>query len=247
MKPQALADALIRPRRLLGEGLPGEARLLDGDRDLALYFRGDAGAPRRALLVHGWETDHRDMDHIASVLSEHGAWCVLPDLPAHGGSTGETMMIPDGAEALVAIDRKHGPFDLCVAHSMGCAIALAGMSKGLRVKAVAFLASPSNYVKQLSLSARAAGAPEPLVAAALDILRKRRPELDDIDSVAMAKHLTMPGLLVVAGRDQVLDPQDSRKLEVVWPDCVMLDLPDASHRSVLRDAAVIDAIVKLVG
>ena len=157
------------------------------------------------------------------------------------------MMIPDGAEALVAVDRKYGPFDLCVAHSMGCAIALAGMAKGLRVKAAAFLASPSNYVKQLSLSARAAGAPEPLVTAALDVLRARRPELDDIDSLAMAKHLTMPGLLVVAGRDQVLDPQDSRKLEGAWPDCVMLDLPDASHRSVLRDAAVIDAIVKLVG
>jgi pimeloyl-ACP methyl ester carboxylesterase len=196
--------------------------------------------------VHGWETDHRDLKTISEPLTGLGFLCVLPDLPAHGGSARETMLIPEAAEALVQVGDAHGPFDLCVAHSMGAAVALVAISKGLHAGRVAFLAPPANYVRQLSLSARAAGAPEPLIAAALDVLRSRCAELDGIDSLAMAKHLTMPGLIVVAGRDEVLDPQDGRTLAAAWPASRLLDLPEASHRSVLRDAATIKATAELV-
>lgn len=247
MRPEALATALIRPRRPVADLPQPDARLAQRGFDLALHFRGSPSSVRRALLVHGWETDHRDLETIAGTLAGAGFLCVLPDLPAHGGSTGETMMIPEGADALMAVDETHGPFDLCVAHSVGSAIALVALAKGLRAKKAAFLAPPRNYVHQLSVSARVAGAPPPLIAAALEVLRSRCPGLDGIDSLTMAPHLMMPGLVVVAERDQVLDPQDGRMLAAAWPRSRLLDLPEASHRSILRDAAVLEAIGVLVG
>lgn len=247
MTPEALAEALVRPRRSQ-EDLPRpSARLAQRGFDIALHFRGSSSSVTRALMVHGWEADHRALGTIASALVGLGFFCVLPDLPAHGGSTGQTMMIPEAADAVVAVGEAHGPFDLCVAHSMGAAVALVAMTKGLRAGKTAFLAPPANYVHQLSLSARAAGAPQHLVAAALDVLRSRCPDLDRIDSLTMAGHLTMPGLIVVGGRDQVLDPQNGRTLAAAWPGCRLLDLPEASHRSVLRDVAVTEAIGALVG
>lgn len=247
MKPEALAEALTRPRRLVGDLPQPDARLSLRGIDLALHFRGPAGAARRALLVHGWETDHRDLETIAGALAGAGLLCVLPDLPAHGGSTGDTMTLPEGADALAAVDEVHGPFALCVGHSVGSAVALIGLTEGLRAETAALLAPPRNYVQQLSTSARVAGAPAPLIAAALQVLRTRCPSLDGIDSLAMAPRLTMPGLVAVAGRDQVLDPQDGRLLAGAWPGCRLLDLPEASHRSILRDAAVVEAIGALAG
>jgi pimeloyl-ACP methyl ester carboxylesterase len=245
MNPKTLADALIRPRRLLEDRPHPDARLAQNGFDIAVHLRGSPSATRRALLVHGWETDHRDLATMAEALVGLGFCCILPDLPAHGGSAGETMMIPEAADALIIVDNAHGPFDLCVAHSMGSAVALVAISKGLHTRMTAFLAPPANYVRQLSLSARAAGAPQPLVAGALAVLRSRCAELDGIDSLTMAKHLTMPGLIVVAGRDQILDPQDGRRLAAAWPRSDLLDLPEASHRSVLRDAAAVRAICVL--
>lgn len=163
MRPRRSPDDLPRP----------SARLARLGFDIALNVRGSSGAVWRALLVHGWEADHRALGTIASALVGLGSFCVMLDLPAHGGSAGETMMIPEAADALVAVGETHGPFDLCVAHSMGAAVALVAMSRGLRPGKTAFLAPPANYVRQLSLSARAAGAPEHLVAAALDVLRSR--------------------------------------------------------------------------
>lgn len=77
------------------------------------------------------------------------------------------MMIPEAAQALVLAAETYGPFNLCVAYSMGAAIALVGVSKGLHVAKLAFLAPPANYVHQLTLSARAAGSRDKLNAAAL--------------------------------------------------------------------------------
>jgi hypothetical protein len=51
---------------------------------------------------------------------------------------------------------------------------------------------------------------------------------------------------VVAGKDQILDPQDGRILSAAWPDARLLELPEASHLSVLRDVGVMEAIAALV-
>lgn len=245
MSPKALAEALIRPRRLKADTPQPAARLVQGGFDTALHLRGRPDAARRALLVHGWETDHRDLGAVADALAGRGYLCVLPDLPAHGASAGETMTIPEAAQALVQVGQAHGPFELCVGYSMGAAIALLAISRGMAVRRVAFLAPPANYVHQLSLSARAAGAPEPLVAAALESLRARCPELDAIDSQSMARHLTMPGLIVVAGRDEILDPADGRSLAAAWPGARLIELPEASHRSILRDAGALSAVTEI--
>jgi pimeloyl-ACP methyl ester carboxylesterase len=245
MQPAALAEMLIRPRPPRLPPAPTGTYLRSGDADVAVHLRGDTGAPLRALLVHGWEGDHRDLDAIAGVLPA-GMLKVMPDLPAHGASSATTLMIPEGAEALLEVDRAYGPFDLCVSHSIGTAMALVAMDRGLRARQAVFLTPPSNYVRQTTITATAAGAPAALIAAALDVLRRRCPELDSIDSPSMAPHIRVPSLVVVAGRDRVLDPNDGRVLAGALPDATLLELPEATHRSVLNDRAVMAAILSLV-
>jgi pimeloyl-ACP methyl ester carboxylesterase len=185
------------------------------------------------------------MNAIAEAIEPHGFRCVLPDLPAHGASSGETVTIPEAADALVRIGTMHGPFDLCVGHSVGAAILLAALGKGLATKAVALVAPPANYVRQMSMQARSAGAPEALIAAALDVLRERCPELDELDICKMAKHLTQPGVVIVAGRDEILDPENGRELAALWSAGRLVEDPDASHRSILKSTATIGAVVGL--
>jgi len=129
---------------------------------------------------------------------------------------------------------------------MGAAVALRAIAGGLRFKKVVFLTPPANYVRELARSARDAGASEPLLTAALDCLRRRVPDLDQIDSLKMADNLTMPGLIVVAGNDRILSPDDGRRLAGVWSGSKLVELAAASHRSVLRDSDVIAQILDLV-
>jgi hypothetical protein len=243
MKPRDLAEALIRPRRRPGEAITPDETLKAAGFTIALHRRGDRKAPRRALLVHGWEADHRDMLPLAETLAASGFHVLLPDLPAHGGSSGETVMIPQAASVLVELGNRYGDFDLCVGHSVGSATALVALDRGLRSSAVALLAPPLNYVRQMTLVAGIAGAPEPLIAAAFDVLRVRCPDLDSVDSERLASGLTMPGIVAAAGGDEVLDPDNARRLVRHWPLGLLVVDPDATHRSILKSRPVIDAII----
>lgn len=244
MKPAALADALIRPKRPQGPVPAPAAMLRDGGFDIAVHAAGDQRAPYKVLAVHGWEADHRDLLGLAAHLPFPVA-VIAPDLPAHGASSGETMMIPEAARALLAVDAAHGPFDLVIAHSIGTAVSLLALSQGLRAGAGVMLTPPANYVKQFTLGARAAGAPQALVDAALDVLRQRSPELDQVDSPSISPKVGIPTLVVVAGRDRTLDPADGRAVAAGLPRGILLDLPEATHRSVIDDPAVIEAMVAL--
>ncbi len=246
MTPQDLADALVRPRRLLEPDWREPDNVLEaGDGSVAVSVRGSVTAARRALLIHGWETDHRDLETIAEALSRRGVLCVMPDLPAHGASSGHSMTIPEGAAAVVAVAKRYEPFDLCLGYSMGAAVLLYAIGQGLRSGRTAFLVPPINYVDELKRSARGAGAPDPLIDAALQKLTLRCADLHAIDSAAMADHLTMPGLIAVAGNDQVVDPDNGRTLAALWPGCRLIEVADASHRSILRHDAIIEAICDL--
>jgi pimeloyl-ACP methyl ester carboxylesterase len=246
MTPASLAAALARPRKLLPNPPEPEEWLESAGERIAIHTLGRPEAATRALFVHGWETDHRDLARIAGTLAGNGAYCVAPDLPAHGTSSGASMTIPEAARALQAVHRAYGPFELAVGYSMGAAILLYAMAKGMPAGKAALVAPPGNYVHELSKSARAAGAPEALIAPALDEFRLRCPDLDELDSMRLAPSLSCPGIVAVAGNDGVLDPQDGRNLVKLWRGSRLLEREQASHRSILRDPAVAEAIAGLL-
>ena len=246
MTPAGLAAALSRPRKLLPNPPEPQEWLDAGDERIAIHTLGRPEAAVRALFVHGWETDHRDLAHIAETLAGNGAYCVAPDLPAHGTSSGASMTIPEAAGAIQAVHQTYGPFELAAGYSMGAAILLYAMAKGMPAGKVALIAPPGNYAHELGKAARAAGASEALIAGALVEFRRRCPDLDELDSERLAPSLSCPGIVAVAGNDGVLDPQNGRSLAKLWRGSRLLEREQASHRSILRDPAVAEAIAGLL-
>ena len=106
---------------------------------------------------------------------------------------------------------------------------------------------PENYRRQLSLAARLAGASDEQIEAALGELRRRYAALDELDGPSMAKLVDVPMLVVAAGRDRLLDPENGRRLVAAASRAFLLELPDATHRSILTDAALPTGLDRLIG
>jgi pimeloyl-ACP methyl ester carboxylesterase len=240
MTPADLAAELCSPRKLIPNPPEPSAWLAHGCGKIAIHLHGEPKAVMRAILVHGWEADHRDLNQVAEALANRGVLCVAPDLPAHGASSGTSMTIPEGAQALRLVDQAYGPFELAVGHSVGAAILVYAMAKGMAANKIALLTPPGNYRQELTKAARAAGAPERLIESALTEFKRRCPDLDEIDKSLMIP--SCPGLVAVAGRDGVLDPEEGRALASLWRNSQLLERDEATHRGILRDLAVIDAI-----
>ncbi len=245
MTPAALAAVLSRPRRLLADP-PGPEWLNIAGKTIAIHTQGRPEAQTRALLVHGWETDYRDFTQIAEALARDDVYCVIPDLPAHGKSSGTSMTIPEGAHALQAVHLAYGPFELAVGYSMGAAVLLYALSKGLPAKKIALIAPPASYVRELSKAARAAGVPEDSIAPALKEFRRHCPDLDEIDCGTMAHSLSCTGIIAVASNDRIADPEEGRRVARHWRGSRLFECEYASRLSIMYDAHLIEAIAGLL-
>jgi hypothetical protein len=85
----------------------------------ALRPSAEMEAPRKVLIVHGFESASRVFEHYIAALLKKGYEVVAFDAPGHGLSGGKRLFIPDYVEMLSAVEQSYGPFQSWLAHSLG--------------------------------------------------------------------------------------------------------------------------------
>ena len=131
---------------------------VEGD-TIATYWWGEGPI---VLLVHGWDGRGSQLGAFVDPLVEAGYQVVAVDLPAHGGSSGESTDAFTCGRVMHGLCEQLGGIHGVVAHSFGGTAVLLGMSEGLRIERVALI-SPgvvedtffSGFAKIVGLPARA--------------------------------------------------------------------------------------------
>lgn len=246
--PAAVADAFLRPRRVLERRtltIPGIRfdAVSTSQGPIATYRKG-TGDP--VLLVHGWERDACDVETIACALLRQGIAVLAVELPAHGRSGGTQTTVAASARAAVEVQRHFGPTRAAVGHSIGGAVIVHAMALGLETRAAALIAAPSRYRD----IARRFGAAMGLVDAQINDLfvelESRGVELDGVSVAESAKHLRQPALFVHSEDDKVVPFSDAVVNATSWPRSTLLRQRGLGHRRLLDDRAVVDAIVGFI-
>lgn len=126
---------------------------------IATYWWGEGPI---VVLVHGWEGRGSQLGAFAAPLVEAGYTAVAVDLPAHGGSSGDSTDGFTCGRVVGALCEKIGPIHGAVAHSFGGSSLLFAMTAGLSVDRVVLI-SPglrgdtffTGFAKIIGLPARA--------------------------------------------------------------------------------------------
>ena len=85
------------------------------------------------LVLHGFSADGATWASFASGLARQGTRVVAPDLPGHGATAIEAESVDEMIESVVALAATLGLKDVhLVAHSMGAALAVRAVTRGLR-------------------------------------------------------------------------------------------------------------------
>jgi pimeloyl-ACP methyl ester carboxylesterase len=79
----------------------------------------ESEAPKRVLIVHGFESASRVFGNYIASLLKKGYEVVAFDAPGHGMSGGKRLFISDYVTMLSAIEQNYGPFHSWMAHSLG--------------------------------------------------------------------------------------------------------------------------------
>ncbi|WP_294818653.1 alpha/beta hydrolase [uncultured Flavobacterium sp.] len=96
---------------------------------------------RKVLLVHGWSSRGTQLHSIADKLLKCGYSTVSFDAPAHGKSEGKTSDMTEFIQCILELEKKYGPFEFAVGHSLGAMSVLNSIKRGLNIKKAVIIGS----------------------------------------------------------------------------------------------------------
>ena len=114
-------------------------KLPKSEKEICVYEYGDS--VRKILLVHGWSGRGTQLVKIAEKLLEKGYATVSFYAPAHGKASGKSSDLIQFIEAVLFLEKKYGPFEAAVGHSLGGMTILNAMAKGLALSKVVLIGS----------------------------------------------------------------------------------------------------------
>lgn len=109
------------------------------DKSIIVYEYGKSD--HKILLVHGWSGRGTQLFKIADELLKNGYSVVSFDAPAHGKSDGKTTIMSEFIYSILEIEKKYGPFENIIGHSLGGMSVLNAIKDGLQVKKAVIIGS----------------------------------------------------------------------------------------------------------
>jgi len=198
---------------------------------------------KKVLLVHGWSGRGTQLVKIADKLLELGYSTISFDAPAHGKSSGKSTLMPEFIESILELDRKFGPFEYAIGHSLGSMSILNAIKNGLQVQKLVIIGSGDSvndilkdFVSKLKL--------KPIIAEKMKNLfeKKHNINMESFSSNVAARNINVPTLIIHDKNDIDVPYTASRNIHLHLKNSQLITTEGLGHRKILGDEKVIQEI-----
>lgn len=213
-----------------------------GGKKIRVYVWG-VGAGPVVLLIHGWAGRATQFRKFIPELVGANFRVVGFDGPAHGESTGRSTNIQEFETVLRRLYERFGTPEGIIAHSFGGGAALYAAMKGLPVKKLINIASPTigdqiihTYLKTINGSAATA------ISFRKHIERSTGQPFENFTALHFIRHLsqTIALLLVHDDQDDEVSIEHAYALLKHYPQATLFRTNGLGHTRILRDEKVIE-------
>ncbi len=199
---------------------------------------------KKILLIHGWAGRGTQMYTIAEAFVDMGYETVSFDATAHGDSEGKTSAMTEFIPAVLEIEKRYGPFEFAIGHSLGGMVLLNAVRDGLKVKRIALLGSGNSvtaichqFVNRLEL--------KPKIA---ELLKRNMDNLlgydvEKLSSYVVAKSVAIPTLVIHDTQDNEVPVSCAHAIRQNLKKGAIMITEGLGHRRILTDPKVIDRII----
>jgi pimeloyl-ACP methyl ester carboxylesterase len=195
--------------------------------------------------MHGWEGRAGQLGAFVDPLVASGHRVVAIDGPAHGRSPGRRTDITQFAGALRATERKLGPIDGVIAHSLGATSVTVALRHGLGPRRLVYVAPMAfaevpfrKFLSLVGIDARVETNLRARIERAYGTDVWTRYELANLVGNPQA------ALLVIHDeKDRDVSVEEGKALAAAWPRGEIVVTSGLGHRRILRDAEVVKRAV----
>lgn len=239
-------QAAIRPRRhqrpdreaqLLNRGARTSVDAGEGH-PLAVWRFG--ASPRKVLLVHGWEGRGAQLGAFVDPLLDAGFEVVLFDHIGHGESAGRRSSAIRFKDGVAAVARTLGPFEGCVAHSMGAVATTLAMEEGTGFERLVFVAPPWDLEQYMQRFVELLTGVPGLAGRILERFEEHYGvKAKDVSMSRLAPRRSEPLLVLHDLFDRDVPLHEGRRVAESWPGAHLLESEHLGHRRILRDSDLV--------
>ncbi|MEO4005283.1 alpha/beta hydrolase [Flavobacterium sp. CAU 1735] len=207
------------------------------------YGTGD----KKVLLVHGWSGRGTQLVKIADEFLKMGYQVFSFDAPAHGKAPGKTSNMTEFIAAILEIEKKYGPFEYAVGHSLGGMSVMNAIKQKLNVQKAIIIGSGdivtdiiSDFILKLGLK------PEIGVRMKTKFEKKFGETMDSYSSYIAAKTVTIPVLVIHDEIDDDVPVKAAFHIREHLKNGDLMITNGLGHRKILGDSKVIRRIVQFI-
>lgn len=201
------------------------------------------------LVVHGWAGRATQFRRFIPAFNEDGYSVIGFDGPAHGKSEGKRTNIAEFEGVMKAISAIKGNPVAIIAHSFGGGASLYAISRGLPVKKLINIASPTiadriikNYLRAIGGSWKTGENFKKLIE------KKHGKSFEEFTALYLVRHVPhdLKLMLVHDEEDKEVEIFHAHELINVFPAARLLATKGLGHNRILKDDGVIAHCVNFV-
>ncbi|WP_432670688.1 alpha/beta fold hydrolase [Flavobacterium sp. SM2513] len=215
------------------------------NKEIVVYELGNG--PKKVLLVHGWSGRGTQLFKIAETLVENGFSVVSFDAPAHGKSAGNSSIMVEFIASIKEIDKKFGPFEAAVGHSLGGMALFNSIKDGVAFKSLVTIGSGDvvkdiidEFISKLKLK-KANG-----LFLTRHFEEKYNKTMDSFSAYLSAKEVNIPVLVIHDENDADVPLNAAIHIHEHLKNGSLFITKKLGHRKILGDEKVIAKTIEFI-
>ena len=221
------------------------SREIVDDKSITVYHNGTG--KKSILLVHGWSGRATQYYKMGPALVKAGYKIYAFTAPAHGTSKEKQTHMLEFADCIQFLDKKYGPFEAIIAHSIGGAATLNSLNRGVKTNKVVLLGTPG-YIKdiiygfcnRLGLNLKIA---DKLIA---DLKKDYAEDYEQFSTTRLAEKMTTPALIIHDSEDKDVPVEFARENHHAYKNSKYIETNGLGHRLILSNDEVINQVIDFI-
>lgn len=202
---------------------------------------------KKALLIHGWSGRGTQLVKIADALVDQGYTTFSFDGPAHGKSSGKTTNMLEFSQCIMEMERKHGPFDTAIGHSLGSMALLYSVKEGLGLKSAVLVGTGDKIEDIIYDFTDKLGLKRNIGRNLKDSFDKKfNFDINNLSASVSAKDVKLPLLVIHDQQDFDSPVEASIKINKIIKNSKLVLTQGLGHRKILGDQEVIRRILEFI-
>ena len=214
-------------------------------KEITVYHYGES--EKKILLVHGWSGRGTQLFKIADELLLNKFSTISFDAPAHGKSGSKTTLMTEFIACIFEIEKKFGPFEYAIGHSLGGMSILNAIKEGLHFKKAVIIGSGDiiqdiidDFILKIKLK------PEIGEMMKSYFEQKNGISMESYSASYAARSVQIPILIIHDENDIEIPVKAAHNIHQNLINSEIYITENLGHRKILGDKKVIESILNFI-